>query len=167
MPSTIKNLSQGLPMAFWVRSSIISDYEWLLALHYDSYFDVIMRQFGHWDKDEQLEFFLNVWQSKNLSIMLINEQPAGMFLLEEHCDHLWLAELQIETTFQNQGIGSEAIRMLQKKSYKLGLPLRLRVLFENHRAKKLYLKYGFSDISMTEHHYVMESCSSKQNLTAH
>ncbi len=154
-------------MTFQVRSCIKSDYEWLLALHYNSYFDVIMRQFGRWDKDEQLMFFLKVWQSENLSIMLINEKPIGMFLLEDHCDHLWLAELQVETTFQNQGIGSEAIKMLQNKSYKLNLPLRLRVLFENYRAKKLYLKHGFADIRMTEYHYVMESSCSKQNLTTH
>lgn len=144
-------------MTLKTRSSCESDYDWLFALHRASYFDVITRQFGCWDEDEQLRFFLDVWKSQNITVLIKNAKPVGMFQLNEYVDHLWLAELQVTTEHQNNGIGSEVIQMLLLKARTLDLPLRLRVLYENHRAEKLYRRRGFRQINNTEYHHVMEA----------
>jgi ribosomal protein S18 acetylase RimI-like enzyme len=133
-----------------------SDYDWLYRLHREAYLDLITRQFGNWNEEEQLGFFLNTWKSQAIKILTVDEEPVGMLLLNENVDHLWLAELQIAAKYQNNGIGSEVIQVLLIKACELGLPLRLRVLHENQRAQQLYQRLGFRRISGTEDHYVME-----------
>ena len=144
-------------MTIQTRSRYTTDYNWLLTLHRESYFDIITRQFGCWDEDEQLELFLDVWQSQNLVIIIKAGESVEMYVLDKYEDHLWLAELQITKLYRNKGIGTKVLEMLLMKAHAEGLPLRLRVLHKNHRAKKLYLQQGFDCISKSEHHYVMEA----------
>lgn len=139
------------------RSVNMLDYDWLYELHRDVYIDVITRQFGDWDEKEQMNFFQDVWKSHNITVITINKEPVGMFQLYQRSDHLWLAEIQIATKYQNNGIGTKVIADLMNKARKLGLPLRLRVLHKNHRAQSLYQRLGFRHTKGTSHHYVMES----------
>lgn len=139
------------------RSVCVLDYDWLYELHRNVYMGVITRQFGYWDEEEQLKFFQNVWLSHNITVITIAKEPVGMFQLYQHVDHLWLAEIQIAAKCQNNGIGTKMILDLILKARKLNLPLRLRVLHENHRAQNLYQRLGFRHIADTEHHYVMET----------
>ena len=139
------------------RSVCVLDYDWLYELHRDVYMDVITRQFGNWDEKEQLNFFQDVWRSHNITAIIIDKEPVGMYQLYQHDDHLWLAEIQIATKYQNNGIGAKVMVELITKAHKLGLPLRLRVLNENHRAQSLYQRLGFRHIKVTKHHHVMEA----------
>lgn len=143
-------------MNIQTRPASKSDYDWLYQLHCEAYHDVITRQFGYWDADEELGFFKAVWESQALAVLIADETPVGIFLLNEYNDHLWLDELQIAAKYQNNGIGSQVVQTLLIKARKLGLPLRLRVLREN-RAYKLYQRLGFYPIGDTEHHHVMEA----------
>ena len=138
------------------RSVCVLDCDWLYDLHRDVYIDVIMRQFGSWDEEEQLNFFQNTWRSHNITVITINKEPVGMFQLYQHDNHFWLAEIQIATKYQNNGIGTKVIFDLILKARKIGLPLRLRVLHQNHCAQNLYKRLGFRHIKDTKHHYVME-----------
>ena len=144
-------------MLLKTRPSCATDYNWLLALHHESYFSVITLQFGTWDKEEQLEMFLKSWHSENLTIILNDNKPIGMFIVNNFDNYLWLAELQISPTFQSKGFGSRIIQTLLTNARQLNLPLRLRVLFKNHRAKKFYLQQGFISISQTNYHHVMQA----------
>lgn len=144
-------------MLFKTRPSCATDYNWLLTLHHESYFDVITRQFGSWDKEEQLEMFLKSWHSENLTITFNEGMPIGMFITKNFDNYLWLAELQISPTYRSKGFGSKIIETLLTNARQLSLPLRLRVLFKNHRAKKFYLQQGFINISQTNYHYVMQA----------
>ena len=144
-------------MSFKTRPSCAIDYNWLLTLHHESYFAVITRQFGSWDKEEQLEMFLKSWHSENLTILLNENKPIGMFIVNNFDKYLWLAELQISPKHQSKGFGSEIVQTLLANARQLNLPLRLRVLFKNHRAKEFYLQQGFISISQTNYHYVMQA----------
>lgn len=144
-------------MPLKTRPSCATDYNWLLALHHESYFDVITYQFGSWDKKEQLKIFLKSWQSENLTIILNEDKPIGMFIINNFDNYLWLAELQISPTYQSKGFGSKIVQTMLTNARQLNLSLRLRVLLKNHRAKKFYLRQGFINISQTNYHYVMQA----------
>ncbi len=144
-------------MPLKTRPSCATDYNWLLALHHESYFDVITYQFGSWDKKEQLKIFLKSWQSENLTIILNEDKPIGMFIINNFDNYLWLAELQISPTYQSKGFGSKIVQTMLTNARQLNLSLRLRVLLKNHRAKKFYLRQGFIKISQTNYHYVMQA----------
>ncbi|WP_090334221.1 N-acetyltransferase [Nitrosomonas sp. Nm51] len=143
-------------MTIRIRPVERADYDWLLDLHHTVYRELIISEFGYWDDDEELGLFLDSWETKKIDIILKQNKPVGMFIIEQQGDYLWLDELQIEPQYQNQGIGTAVILQLICRARKLGLPLRLRVLHANLGAFRLYQKLGFQKIRRAEHHHLME-----------
>ncbi|PSJ17746.1 N-acetyltransferase [Nitrosomonas supralitoralis] len=143
-------------MKIRIRSVRDSDYQWLLELHHTVYHDLITKEFGYWDNDEELGLFKKAWESKKIEIILQHDMPAGMFIVDEHADHIWLDEIQLDHHCQNQGIGTTVIRQLIARARARYLPLRLRVLHANQSAYRLYQKLGFLRIGEAKHHHVME-----------
>lgn len=143
-------------MSIQIRLVRDSDYQWLLELHHTVYRDLITQEFGYWDDDEELGLFKNAWESKPIEILLQDDNPVGMFIMDVHVDHLWLDEIQINPRYQNQGIGTGVIGLLIARARTRHLPLRLRVLHANQRAFRLYRRLGFLRIDGAEHHHLME-----------
>ena len=143
-------------MNIQTRSARNSDYQWLLELHHIVYRDLITKEFGYWDEDEELGLFVKAWESKPIEILMLDDKPVGMFIVEVQTDHLWLDEIQIDPRYQHQGIGTEVIGQLIARAHLCHLPLRLRVLHANQDAYRLYQKLGFSQIGKEKHHTVME-----------
>ncbi len=144
-------------MAIHIQPACHSDYDWLYALNQEVYQDLIMLEFGYWDAEEELALFQNAWQSQNISLIMVAKERVGMFILEEHDNHLWLAEIQITAQYQNRGIGAKVINQLLAKARLQKMPLRLRVLHANHRAYQLYQRLGFRNIDRAKHHHVMQA----------
>ncbi len=143
-------------MNIQTRSARDSDYHWLLELHHIVYRDLITKEFGYWDEDEELGLFVKVWESKPIEILLQNDKLVGMFIVDENSDHWWLDEIQIDPRYQNQGIGTEVVGQLIARARACQLPLRLKVLHANQSAYRLYQKLGFCTIDRAKHHSVME-----------
>ena len=145
-------------MTIRIRPAEQTDDYWLLDLHDTVYRELIIKEFGYWDDDEELGLFLKSWETKKIDVILKQEKPIGMFIIEQQGDYLWLDEIQIDPQYQNHGIGTEVILQLIFRARKLGLPLRLRVLHANQGAYRLYQKLGFQPIHRAEHHVLMEVC---------
>ena len=143
-------------MNIQTRPARNSDYQWLLELHHTVYRDLITQEFGYWDEDEELGLFMKAWESKPIEILILDEKNVGMFIVDEHADHWWLDEIQIDPRYQQQGIGTEVIGQLIASARTHHLPLRLRVLHVNQGACRLYQKLGFRQIDRAKHHTVME-----------
>jgi len=143
-------------MNIQTRPARDSDYQWLLELHHTVYRDLITKEFGYWDDDEELGLFVKAWESKPIEILKHNNKFVGMFIVDENSDHLWLDEIQIDPCYQNQGIGTEVIGQLITRARACYLPLRLKVLHANQSAYRLYQKLGFRLIGEAKHHTVME-----------
>ncbi|WP_141735949.1 GNAT family N-acetyltransferase [Oligoflexus tunisiensis] len=69
---------------------------------------------------------------------------------------MFLIEIQIDAPYQGKGIGTQLIKKVINEAKVKDLPLRLQVLKENDKARKLYLRLGFRQVSETETHIVME-----------
>jgi ribosomal protein S18 acetylase RimI-like enzyme len=156
-PVILKTETQFTPMTIHTRPACDSDYDWLYALNQEVYQDLIMLEFGYWDVEEELALFQKAWQSQSISLIMVAEERAGMFILEEHDNHLWLAEIQITALYQNRGIGTKVIQQLLAMARQQKTPLRLRVLHANHRAYQLYQRLGFHHIDSAKHHHVMQA----------
>ena len=143
-------------MNIQTRPARDSDYQWLLELHHIVYRDLITKEFGYWDEDEELGLFVKAWESKPVEILMLNDKNVGMFIVDEHTDYLWLDEIQIDPRYQNQGIGTEMIGQLIARARTCHLPLRLKVLHANLDAHRLYQRLGFRPIGRMEYHCVME-----------
>ncbi len=144
-------------MLYETRPVVGSDFEWLYTLRREVYFDVVSTQFGTWDEDKQRKLFEDSWKPEGARAVILEGRCVGMFAVEERTDCIWLAEIQIAPVFQGRGIGTELITELRANARERRLPLRLRVLRENHRARRLYERLGFRQVGDTEHHHVMET----------
>ncbi|MGH1483483.1 MAG: GNAT family N-acetyltransferase [Geminicoccales bacterium] len=128
----------------------------LKDLNREVYESVVVEQFGAWDDAFQDRHFEEKWAVQEYQIVEQAGQRIGAIWVAKEPDHLWLREIQISPSHQNQGIGTELLMKVMDEAGKSGLPLRLRVLTEN-RAKALYERLGFKVIGMHgDTHYWME-----------
>lgn len=83
-------------------------------------------------------------------------QAVGVVSVEEHPNHIFLAEIQLLPKYQGRGIGTKILQGVLQRSARLKKPLRLQVLHKNDGAKRLYEKLGFLVSGNTDRHYLME-----------
>lgn len=140
------------------------DKHFLKNLNREVYEPVVVRQFCAWDDNFQDKIFEEKWLVQDYQLVEHDGQRIGAIWVEKEPDHLWLREIQISPSHQNQGIGTKLLMKLMDEAGQSGLPLRLRVLTEN-RAKILYERHGFKVIGMHgDTHYWMEYASSPPKL---
>lgn len=124
----------------------------------------MVRQFGAWDDAFQDMLFEDKRVVQNYQIVEQAGQKVGAIWISQEPDHLWLRELQIAPSHQDQGIGTRLLLKAMDEATKSGLPLRLRVLTEN-RAQALYQRLGFKVVGMHgDTHYWMELRDSNASL---
>lgn len=132
--------------------------DWLYELNRESFLDVVVRQFGHWDEAFQRQMFLSKWeQPRPAQIIQVGESRVGVVILEQLEDCNWLHEIQICPDYRGQGLGTALMRELLTNARSRSVPLRLQVLHANQSAKRLYERMGFVEIRRLENHYLMEA----------
>jgi ribosomal protein S18 acetylase RimI-like enzyme len=145
-------------MQYRLRPVTEADREWLYELKVDAYRDVIERQFGSWADQLQRQIFDASWNLETSSVISVGQTDVGLLVVEDRPDELWLAEIQLGRTARGHGLGSRIVEDLLNRARAAGKPLRLNVLCENHRARRLYESLGFARIGETDEHYVMQAC---------
>lgn len=145
-------------MNYSLRDIREGDKEWLYELNKESYHEVVTRQFGGWVETFQRQLFLDRWQSTRTGqiIELRSGEQIGVVILEKRSDCYWLQEIQIISDQRGHGLGTLLIQQFLGEARSRGRPLRLQVLHENNRAKRLYERLGFREIDTLENHFLME-----------
>jgi len=144
-------------MEYSLRDVLSDELEWLYDLNKEAYHEVVLRQFGEWDDAFQRDMFFTKWDTyRPAEIIELNGQRIGVVILERKAEYHWLQEIQVTRTHQGNGLGTEILKNLMGAAKLDGKPLRLQVLHENYRAKRLYERLGFQKLEKLEHHYLME-----------
>ncbi|MCG8546182.1 MAG: GNAT family N-acetyltransferase [Alphaproteobacteria bacterium] len=143
-------------MAITRRPATDDDKAYLKRLGEDQLRDVVVAQFGAWDDHLYRRCFEERWRKQTYQIVEMDGRRVGALWATREADHIWLRQIFIETSYQNQGIGTAMLRELMDEAGAAGLPLRLRVLTAN-RAKALYERLGFETTGMhADSHYWMD-----------
>lgn len=142
-------------MAYELRRCRPEDEDFARRVHREAYFDVVTRQFGEWDDEQQRLFFDAKWDPQSYRIIVVDGADAGVLRRRSKAGHIELDEIQLLPEAQGAGVGSAIIRDLQAEAQHAGVPLRLQVLMQN-RARGLYERLGFQVTGETEHHFQME-----------
>ncbi|MGE0623227.1 MAG: GNAT family N-acetyltransferase [Pseudomonadales bacterium] len=144
-------------MEYALRGLLVDELEWLYELNKEVYQEVVVRQFGEWDEAFQRDVFFTKWEGvRPAQIIELDGRRIGVVILERKAEYHWLQEIQIATSHQGNGLGTAILKKLIETARLDGIPLRLQVLHENHRAKRLYERLGFQELGKQEHHYLME-----------
>ncbi|NJR31810.1 MAG: GNAT family N-acetyltransferase [Chamaesiphon sp. CSU_1_12] len=105
-----------------------------------------------WDITKFREFFdpniTKVIQADGIDI--------GMLRVEEREDCIYLGDIQIDSAYRGQGIGTQLIKTVIRSAIIANKPVRLRVL-KGNPAKDLYLRLGFREIQKLDNCSMMEN----------
>ncbi len=140
---------------FELISASEADKEFIRNLNQACYENVVRKQFGKWKLDEQHQYFENKWNPDKYQLIIEKADLVGILSVQTESDHIFLAEILIVPSFQNNSLGSTVIRSVLENAKSLALPVRLQVLLLNP-AINLYLRLGFSITGETSTHRLME-----------
>ena len=125
------------------------------STHSRGFRDVVVRQFGSWDKEKQRHYFDLSWAPAKFTTIELDGMPCGIARVVESDVEIRVDQIIIAPEFQGQGIGTLFTRQLQEKAQKQGTLLTLRVLHMNE-AVRLYERLGFVAVSRGRTHTEME-----------
>jgi ribosomal protein S18 acetylase RimI-like enzyme len=104
-----------------------------------------------WDDSKFREFFdpniTKVIQADGIDI--------GMLRVEEREDCIYLGDIQIDSAYRGQGIGTQLIETVIRSANIANKPVRLRVL-KGNPAKELYLRLGFQEVETLDNCCILE-----------
>ncbi len=136
-----------------LRAATPHDVEFLWSLHRDTMRAYVESIWG-WVESEQRERFLKHFEPPHRCIVELEGKPIGLWHVEWHTDHVFLASVEILPAHQSHGVGSGLIRDLLEQARERRLPVRLRVLLGNP-AEHLYKRLGFFESGRSETHVHM------------
>lgn len=125
-----------------VRTATQHDTPFLVELACAAYRDVVTRQFGSWNEDEQAARFAAKVARLPFEVAELAGQPVAAVSASIHADHVFLDELLVLPQFQDRGFGADLLEREIRRAREHGLPLRLHTLRQN-RALRLFERHGF------------------------
>src|SRR6266540_2105834 len=130
-------------MEFTLHPANAADYGWLWELKRMTMRTHVEATWGSWDDKAQEAFFQRSFSPETIQLILVDGLNAGLLHVERKPAELFLANIQIHPSFQNQGLGTVVIKTVLESGRLLLLPVRLQVLTVNVAARDLYLRLGF------------------------
>ncbi|ELA9866664.1 TPA: GNAT family N-acetyltransferase [Vibrio parahaemolyticus] len=126
---------------FEVREAIDEEYEFLFELKKAAEYEPVKAIFG-WDENVQKEIHRNEWNEAKPTIIEIDGDPAGSYLVQNHPDHLYFGRFFLLPHYQGKGIGSQVLKTVIQLANEKSLPIQLCYL-QGNRVGQLYKRFGF------------------------
>ena len=131
----------------------MADQDLARRVHHLAYHDVVERQFGGWDDNEQ-DVYEAAWTKHDHEILEWNANACGYLAVEVGPAGVDIHELVVHPDYQNRAIGTGVVREAISLARERGVPALLHVLLEN-RAARLYERLGFQECGRSATHRVM------------
>ena len=128
------------------------DAKWLDGLRRRAYADLFNATWGHWDEARHLRQFSESIAHGDISIIEVEGKRVGMIQTLDQSDAVEIAEIQIDPSHQNRGVGTSVVKGVISNASARGRDVRLRVGLMNQKAIKLYERLGFSSVGQSETH---------------
>ena len=97
-------------MSFQLVAASIDDEAWLERLRRDVYQELFIATFGAWDEARHERQFGECWNRGGISIIEIDGARVGMIQLFDQPDAVEVGEIQIQPSYQKEGIGSRVLQ---------------------------------------------------------
>lgn len=139
---------------YTLRPATDDDFDFLFALHRSAMREYIDAIWG-WHEEWQAEYFLKKFDPSTRQIIVVDGIEAGVLVVEERPDEVYVGLIELLPAYQGQGIGTLIIAGLLADAHSRGLPLSLHVLRTNHPARRLYERLGLGVVEEEAHRYRM------------
>jgi len=138
-----------------LRDAESGDSELAYTIKRAAFRDYVDQVWG-WAEEEQRRLHEARFASHRVQIIRAAGADVGMLATELRTDCLSLHQLFILPEYQGRGIGRECMDRVIRTAALRGLPVRLRVLKVNPRARVFYERLGFACTGETTTHHMME-----------
>lgn len=128
---------------------------WLDGLRRRAYADLFNTTWGGWDETRHLRQLSESKRRGHISIIEVDGKPVGMIQLLDHSEAVEIAEIQVDPSHQDRGIGTSVLRDVISNARAQGRDVCLRVGLKNQKAIELYERLGFSSVEQSETHCYM------------
>lgn len=140
--------------AIQLRPATENDSEFAFKVKKRALREYVEKTWG-WDETFQRKFHQEHWHPQHEKVIMLDGCDIGKIVTCDHGEHLLLESVYILPEYQNRGIGTHLIRQVIDNAHHEKKPVRLHVLRINP-AVALYKRLGFTTVSETETHFVME-----------
>jgi N-acetylglutamate synthase-like GNAT family acetyltransferase len=116
-----------------------------------------------WNEEEQRELHERRFSTQDFRIINLAGSDIGIMAMAVQPDCLKLNQLFVLPEHQGKGIGSNCISLILEEARQLGLPVGLRVLKVNSRARAFFHRLGFKRSGETGTHVLMECATASEH----
>lgn len=101
---------------------------------------------GRFDSARARNRFLTTFITADTTLILVQNERAGLFVLRRRPQELYLDHLYIDQRYQGRKIGQQVIERLKDEARAACLPIRLMAL-KGSPANQFYLSCGFTFVT--------------------
>lgn len=138
-----------------LRKATLEDSEFAYCTKRIAYKEYAEQVWG-WDEDEQRQYHQQRFQAQDFRIVNLTGVDVGVMAVEFTPEYVKVNQLFILPEHQGKGIGGGCMSLIMEEARELGLPVRLRVMKVNPRARVFYERLGFTCTGETDTHNLME-----------
>lgn len=109
-----------------------------------------------WNEDEQRELHNQRFRTQNFRVINLAGIDVGIVAVAVTQDCLKVNQLLLLPEQQGKQLGRQCMYLLMDEARRLGLPMRLRVMKVNPRARAFYERLGFTRTAETDTHDLLE-----------
>ncbi|MDA0119184.1 GNAT family N-acetyltransferase [Vibrio sp. T11.5] len=128
-------------MDFDFRPATPGDFDFLFSLKKNAEYDAIKAVFG-WNEQVQQRIHLEEWQEDQPSIVTVNGQPIGSFLLQDKGEHFYFCRFFLLTQYHGKGMGSKILQYCIELADAKRKSIQLCYL-QGNQVGRLYQRFGF------------------------
>ncbi len=137
------------PARWSLRPATADDRDFLFELHRSTMKPYVEAIWG-WEDAEQARIFDESFTPADQQVIEVSGEAAGVLVVAETDEELWLALIELEPRWQGAGIGTEIVRWLLRRGADSNRSVALRVLRTNTPAQALYERLGFVPFRETD-----------------
>ncbi|MHC4713751.1 MAG: GNAT family N-acetyltransferase [Planctomycetota bacterium] len=138
-----------------LRKAGPNDSEFAYGVRKAAYSEYV-QQAGGWDDVEQRRLHERRFRTQDFRVINVGGEDVGIMSVVVSADCLKVNQLFVLPQHQGRGIGRRCMRLAMERARRRGLPVRLRVMKVNPRARALYERLGLVRIGETDTHDLME-----------
>jgi N-acetylglutamate synthase-like GNAT family acetyltransferase len=141
-----------------LRKATTSDSEFAYQTKKAAFRQYVERVWG-WDEEEQRRLHARRYALQEFSVIQLSGVDVGIMAINRESDCLKLNQMFVLPEYQGRGIGTACTMRVIEDAAASELPVRLRVLKVNSRAKTFFQRLGFRRVSESDTHVLMERLS--------
>lgn len=138
-----------------LRKASPNDSEFAYCVKRAAFKEYVEKVWG-WDEDEQRRLHEQRFQAQDFRVINLAGTDVGIMAVVVTPDCVKVNQLFLLPENQGKGIGSRCMSLIMEEARQLGLPVRLRVMKVNPRARAFYQRLGFMRTGETDTHDLME-----------